>query len=161
MLLWCCLFHCYNCYVNMIITYIWKLWFKTIIFYKLLANFNNCLYSTSTHSNVSCLRVFNYNYIYSSLCTLYSNIYKKLAPSQQICILGNPTLITPIKQSVLECQVEYICYFFNFFFTIRFNGNPKYSYMSIQINDFHYEKHCVHCNLSNAIKNYPMQLDYN
>lgn len=145
----------------MITTYIWKLWFKTITFYKLLANFNNRLYYTSTHSIVSCLKVFNYNYIYSSLCTLYSNIYKKSTPSQQIYILGNPTLITPIKQSVFECQVEYICYFFNFCFTISFNDNLKYSYMSIQIKDFHYEKHYVHCNLLNVIKNCLMQLDYN
>ncbi len=81
---------------------------QNIIFYKLLANFSNHLYYTFTHSMVSCLRVFNYNYIYSSLCTLYSNIYKRLAPSQQICSLGNPTLITPIKQSVFVISSTFV-----------------------------------------------------
>jgi hypothetical protein len=42
----------------MIITYIWKLWLKTITFYKLLANFSNCLYYISTHSILSYLKGF-------------------------------------------------------------------------------------------------------
>jgi hypothetical protein len=105
-----------------------KLWLKMISFYKLLANFNNCLYYILTHSIVSCLRVFNYNYIYSSLCTLYNNIYKRFAVNQEFVVWVIPhVVVTPIKQSVHECQVEYICYFLNFCFNIRFNGNLKYS----------------------------------